>query len=365
MFSAFWAGALLLGFSLALPTIGVAMLFLPLNRFLSVFHSWSTTFMVLRSSLLAEERRADPRKYIVVPALIAVFCLGLGLYVAAAQRYPVDGRVTWALWPWGLYLALFWVGHFWHFGNQDFGVLTLYRVRAGQSRQLDRRVDKLYTAAMMTLIQPIVYLSIVNTTAVSEMFYALLPIPNPATRLAADVAVGAAVLLSLGALTFELRKPTRSLPKVLYILVIAMHPTLLYASVRQGNLTLAGMYILAYLWSHWFIAIGLVARINTGHYRSSGDTLAFAILRHIAIFCLIIGTVFTLTQHYQPYLLFNTDRYYYKVLLAEIPPEQVIVIGLVLGFFLGEQLLHYYCDRCLFRMRNPAVRQRVVPHLLG
>jgi hypothetical protein len=39
------------------------------------------------------------------------------------------------------------------------------------------------------------------------------------------------------------------------------------------------------------------------------------------------------------------------------------VIGLVLGAFLAEQLLHYYCDRCLFRFRDPDVRRAVAPLL--
>ena len=365
MFSALWAGALLLGFSLVLPAMGVALIFLSLNRFLSVIHAWATTFMVLGSSLFAAERRSNPRRYVVIPALIAIFSLLLGLYVAAAQRYPEDGQFSWALWPWGLYLAVFWVGHFWHFGNQDFGVLTLYRNRAGQSRLLDRRADKIYTAAMMYLIQPIVYFSIVKTTAISEIAHTLLPLSFAVMNIAAQIALGAAIFLALAMLAFELSKPARSLPKLLYILVIAVHPTFLYFSVQAGSTTLAAMYALAYLWSHWFIAIGLVARINTSYYRSRGDARSISILRHAALLLMIVGVVFVLTEHYQPYLLFNTDRFYYKELLASISPEQAVVIGLVLGFFLGEQLIHYYCDRCLFRLRSPAVRRSVVPHLLG
>ena len=31
---------------------------------------------------------------------------------------------------------------------------------------------------------------------------------------------------------------------------------------------------------------------------------------------------------------------------------------------LAEQLLHYYCDRCLFRFRDAGVRRKVAPLLL-
>ena len=132
MFSALWGGALLLLGSLAAPIMPWVLALLLLQRGLSVFHSWSTTWMVLGSSLLADVRRSNPLKFVVIPLILACVGLGLGVYTGVAQRYPADGGFTWALWPWGLYLLLFWVGHFWHFGNQDFGVLTIYRARAGQ-----------------------------------------------------------------------------------------------------------------------------------------------------------------------------------------------------------------------------------------
>ena len=87
-------------------------------------------------------------------------------------------------------------------------------------------------------------------------------------------------------------------------------------------------------------------------------------LRHGAVLAFIAALVFLATQRHQEFLLFNTDRFRYKELLASISPEQVVVVGLVLGFFLGEQLVHYYCDRCLFRFRNPGIRRRVAPLLL-
>ena len=36
-----------------------------------------------------------------------------------------------------------------------------------------------------------------------------------------------------------------------------------------------------------------------------------------------------------------------------------------MGFFLGDQLVHYYCDRCLLRFRDAAGRRKVGPLVLG
>ena len=364
MFSALWGAALILLGVAARPLMASVLLLFLLERLVSVLHSWSTTYMVLFSPLLAEERRGSRRRYVWIPALIALGSLGLGLAISATQRYPTDGRPDADLWLFALYIGLFWVGHFWHFGNQDFGVLNLYRTRAGQTRAIDRRVDKLFTVAMMYVIQPVVYLSIVATTAFSEFATTLLPVTAATLDTGARAGVVAAALLSAGVAAFELSKPNRSLPRLLYILVIFLHPTLLYGSVAVGAHSVAYLYVFAYLWSHWLIAIGLVGRINTRFYQSRGDSPRIALLHHTAVLGFIAALVFLATQRHQEFLLFNTDRFAYKELLASISPEQVVVVGLVLGFFLAEQLVHYYCDRCLFRFRNPGIRRRVAPLLL-
>ncbi len=363
MFSALWGAALLLGGSLVAEVALVAAALFAINRLVSITHSWSTTYMVLFSPLLRSERQARRGKYVWLPLAIVVLSFALGVAVAGWQRFPPDGRLHAGLWPWGLYIGLFWIGHFWHFGNQDFGVLTLYRMKAGQG-PLDRRVDKLYTVAMMFVIQPIVYLSIVRTTAFAEMAYTWLPISARGIWSLAEVAAALATLLTLGAVGFELSKPNRSLQKVLYYGVCFLHAALLFGVGFAKQPALAFLYVVAYMWSHWFIAIGLVSRINTRFYRARGISGTRAPLRHAAVLGSIALGVLLLTQRYVDFGLFNTDEFRYKQILAGIGPGETLLIGAVLGFFLAEQLLHYYCDRCLFRFRDPAIRAKVAPLLL-
>ncbi len=365
MFSALWGGALLLVGWAVQPVMAVALMLLAAERLVSVLHAWSTTYMVLFSPLLADARRRSPIRYLGVPALLVAACFGLGLVVATGQRFPADGRLTAELWPFALYVGVFWVGHFWHFGNQDFGVLTIYRQRAGQTRPVERHVDKAFTIAMMYVIQPIVYLSVIRTTAFADVAWTLIPLSNETARAMGLTAVAVAALLSVGVAIYELSKPNRSLPKLLYVFVIFLHPTLLWGSVAAGEKTLALVYVFAYVWSHWLIAIGLVGRINSHYYASQGDTPRVAVARHAAVLLFIAGLVFLATERHAELQLFNLDAYRYKEVLAAITPEQSLVAGLVLGFLLGEQVLHYYCDRCLFRFRNPEVRSRVAPLLLG
>lgn len=365
MFSGLWGAALLLLGS-GLPWLGGGVLALfVLQRGLATAHAWSTTWMVMGSSLLADERRADRRKYLWNPLAIAVAAFALGIGVATGQRYPADGSFGPELWVWALYIGLFWVGHFWHFGNQDFGVLTLYRVRAGQDDWRDRRVDKLYTAAMMFVIQPVLFVGYLGSTAFSEMVLSLIPLDAVTLRDLGSAALGVAALATIGVLAFEARKPNRSLPKLLYIVVIFLHPSLLYAAMRSGSELVGLLYVVAYLWSHWFIAVGLVSRINSRHYISRGESPGFALLRHVAVIGAIAGLALLLTAPYVDYVLFNTPNFAYKAMLAGIDPAHAWILGLAMGFFLAEQLVHYYCDRCLFRFRDPAVRRKVAPLVLG
>jgi len=365
MFSGIWGCGLLLLGSIIGPVIWIPFALLASARGVSIAHAWSTTYLVLFSPLLAEPRGEDRTRFVWIPLGLAIGCLALGWVVASTQRYGPDGRFTSDLWALSLYLGIFWIGHFWHFGSQDFGVLTIYRAKAGQTQPIDRKLDRAYTATMMFLIQPVIYFSVITTTAISEMAYTLLPISKPFMQGAANIAVGVSLIVSVAIVTWELRKKNRSIPKLLYILVIAFHPIILWGSVRAGSILLGQMYIFSYLFSHWLIAVGLVERINTGFYRSAGDTSRFAILRHVAVIGALTGLVMWFTRPYGDYLLFNTDGFQYKQILASITPEQVPVIGLVLGFFLGEQVLHYYSDRRLFRFRHASVRRKVAPFLLG
>jgi hypothetical protein len=362
MFAALWGGALLLAGGSVFGLAAVAAVVFVAERIVSIAHSWSTTYMVLFSPLLAGERRRRPLEFVFIPAAITLGAFALGLFVAGWQRFPATGELGPGLWAFALYVSLFWVFHFWHFGNQDFGVLSLYRGRARQSRLLDRRVDKIYTVVMMFVIQPIVYLAVVKTTAFSELAHRVLPLAG-AVELAAPVALGVAAAASVGVAGFEISKPNRSPGKLLYYLVILLHPLLLYGSVLFRERALAYLYLLAYLWSHWFIAIGLVGRINTGYYHRRGDSRTRSLWRHVLLLGAITGGVWLVTWPYTEYGLFNTDGFRYKQLLARIAPAQTLTIGLVLGFFLAEQLLHYYCDRRLFRFRDEGVRRAVAPLL--
>jgi hypothetical protein len=357
MFAALWGSALCAAAWFAFGSARVGAVLIPVGVLVAVCHSWSTTYVVLASPVLRDARRRNRTKFTVVPAVVVAGSLALGWAIGVSGGLPKQFPLTSAQSLWVLYLGLFWVGHFWHFGNQDFGVLSIYRAKAGQGSLRERKIDKAYAVAMMFVIQPAVYLKAVSRSPLSEAVWSFVPVSRAAVAIAAAWAVAAAVGLTAAVVVYELRKDPPSLPKLCYYAVMLSHPVVLYFV----HWRLAFFYLVVYFWSHWLIAIGLVGRIHTNYQRAAGASPGVALLRHATRLGALVLVAGAFYAQFGDYSVFSGDDY--KEVLAAVWPDWTGVIGLLLGAFLAEQLLHYYCDRCLFRFRDPDVRRAVAPLL--
>ena len=357
MFSALWGAALLAAAVAAFGNPRVSLFFFPIGTALAACHSWSTTYVVIASPVLREARARNRIKFTLIPLAVVAGSLALGYAIGATAAFPRQFPLTSAESLWVLYLALFWVGHFWHFGNQDFGVLSIYRAKAGQTSLRDRRIDKAYAVAMMFVIQPWVYLKSVAHSPLSEAVKSFAPIPPEIVAAAAAWAAATAVGITVAVIAHELRRPNLSPPKLVYYLVMLSHPLVLYLV----HWRLALFYLVVYFWSHWLIAIGLTGRIHTNYHRAAGVTPARALLRYAAPLGALVAVAYFFYAAFGTYQVFSGGDY--KEVLSAVWPDWTGVIGLIMGAFLAEQLLHYYCDRCLFRFRDADVRRAVAPLL--
>jgi len=148
---------------------------------------------------------------------------------------------------------------------------------------------------------------------------------------------------------FELSKPNDSFPKILYLLIIAMHPVALYNT--QGLL-----YYLVYLLTHWTVAIALSWRINRN------ANLAAESPRKAWVFYAVVFGGFVFMSLCISVLLAEFELFANTSFRDHVGRSSVWM-GLVVGYVLGEQMVHYYCDRCLFRFKDPYVRTHVGPLL--
>lgn len=363
MFSGLWLTAAFaiagLVTSLADAAALAAVVFLA-NRTVALYHSWSTIQVVLFSNVLKADRRKNRVRYFYWPVGIVGGSMALGYLVSQYQWFGEHGQLTGDLWLWILYISLFWVGHFWHFGNQDFGVLSFYRMRAGQIAETDRKRDKLYATAMMLIIQPIIFVRVLGPKGnpFSEIVHTFVPFAAAAVEALAAPALATAVALTTYVVAVELRNPAASLPKVLYYTVMLFHPAFLFFA-GEG---FGPLYVASYLWSHWLIATGLVTYMGVNYRaRAYRQGPMAALFSHLAVLSLFVIPVIWLTKGFAEYSLFDKGGLDVRVTLASIDSATHWIAGFFLGFFLGEQLLHYYCDRVLFRFRDEAIRKSVAP----
>jgi len=316
---------------------------------LSLVHSWSTTYTVVFSPLFRAARAERPIELIGVPAIVMVACVGLGVYVGVGPSFEDGEGFGWAHWGYATYMLLFIQGHFWHFAQQDFGVLSLYRQRAKQARPIDRRVDLWYCRGMTLVIQPIIYVYVLAEQPAAQLFLSAIPIPAAWIAGAAHGAIGLAVLASACMVIFELSKSNDSVPKVLYLLIIALHPVALYFT--QGLL-----YYLVYLLTHWTVAIALSWRINRNANLMAEDP-QLAWIRYVVGFGGFVAMSLVISVILADFELFANTGF------REHVGRSSVWMGLIVGYVLGEQMVHYYCDRCLFRFKDPYVRAHVGPLL--
>jgi hypothetical protein len=357
MFSGIWGSALLFLGSVAFGWQRTATVLFAGNAIIAIYHSWSTIFMVLGSPCLRTVREENRTRYVYVP--IAIVCVGMiaGLFTGRELIFPSTAHYGYEYWPWVVYLGLFWIGHFWHFSRQDFGVLSIYRARAGQNDPEARRTDRFFTIAMMIIIQPILYVSVGISSPLGEAFYSFIPVSPNVVQNISGFAFELASGLTIVVVFLEVFRPNTSLPKLAYYCIMLAHSAVFYFADSEFKL----FFFTTYLWSHWFVAIGLVSRINTSHHKQNGVKPFKASVRHWGTISAIVCVLAFLTRDIEDFAVFSGREY--KQILATFTPDQGLFIGLVLGAFLAEQLLHYYCDRSLFRMRAPEIRKTIGPLL--
>ncbi len=316
---------------------------------LALIHNWSTTYTVIFSPLFREARAKRPVEIYVIPALIVVGCMALGAHVATGPSFEEGQMFGWAHAGYAVFLLLFVLGHFWHFAQQDFGVLSLYRQRMGQFRPIDRKADLYYSRAMTLVIQPILFIAVMDYSPWTQFMVSWLPVSSATIQTLATVAVIASLILSAGILIFEVSKPNNSLPRFLYLAIIALHAIALYRSVDL-------LYYFVYLVTHWTVAISLSWRINRNHALQAEEPRR-ALLTYLATFGAFLVASLSITFGLKEFDVITDGNF------RDYVGRSNLFAGLVIGYVLGEQMVHYYCDAALFRFKDPFVRQNVGPLL--
>jgi TonB family protein len=354
MLSAIWLApiVLLLAHGYSNPESSpLDLLYFGLTALFWIGHRLSSTYLAYCTEAYRPLLRAQPIRFVVLPILVTAACFGVFL--------PPDSALPWTREERLIGLAIIdYACVTYHFAAQHFGALSLYRSRAERSSCIHtRRLDRLFA---LTVGGVLVFVADILAGAVAyqdqwvdRWFPAWIVSTENGIRGGAMFA-----LLGITAITLfaELRMPRWSLPRVLYIVGLAVMVGL---ALRPRSLFL---FLVIWTSQHWILATGLASQTpsaesapTTGVVRRFFHGLN---VRPWAVVLFLISLSLVLLPIFEVEANRETGTYYgdriFGALATQLRTSTWVPVLLALGFATG--FIHYLLDRSVYRMSDPQVR---------
>lgn len=298
--------------------------------------------------LLATQRL----RFVVAPLIIAVACFAVLLVPESVLPVPLTERVIWLT-----VLDYLLVSH--HFAAQHFGLLSLYRARAGRgsdavTRRLDRWFALVVGGGFVVLAE-----ALAGSIAFQDRWIDPLlgeGLADVFGRTLYDGGIAFVVILTALMLYVELRSQRASLPRVAYVLSVSS--MVLFAFLAHDP------FLFIVLWSvqHWSAAMGLTSLAASGGDQASGtrwqqllapiNRRGWAVLLVLAVISTLLLPVLEIEAVTNEYAY--ADRIFGDAALW-LRSSPFVPALLSLGFTTG--FIHYLLDRAVFRFSSPDVRQ--------
>jgi hypothetical protein len=291
-------------------------------------------------------------RFVVVPWVIAVACFAVLLAPESVLPMPLTERVVWLA-----VLDYLLVTH--HFAAQHFGLLSLYRARAGRaSEATTRRLDRWFALVVGGGFVAVAE-GLAGSIAFQDRWITPLLGSVGSDFLAGVVRDGGIVLvviLTAMMLGVELHSQRPSTPRVAYVLGVSA--MVLFAFLARDP------FLFIVLWSvqHWSAAMGLASLAASGGAQEPGthwQRLLSPVNRRGWAVLLVLAVVSALLL---PVLEVEavTDEYVYadRIFGAAawwLRSSPFVPALLALGFATG--FIHYWLDRAAFRFSSSEVRQ--------
>ena len=206
--------------------------------------------------LLATQRL----RFVVAPLAIAVACFALLLAPESVLPMPLTERVVWLA-------VLDYLLVSYHFAAQHFGLLSLYRARAGRAsdaitRRLDRWFALVVGGGFVVLAEALAGSIAFQDRWIDPLLGAVGA--DLFARTLHDGGIALVVILTALMLRVELRSQRPSLPRVAYVLGVSA--MVLFAFLARDP------FLFIVLWSvqHWSAAMGLASLAASGGAQEPG-----------------------------------------------------------------------------------------------
>jgi hypothetical protein len=314
----------------------VDSLFFALSVPLWFGHRVSSAWLAYATPAYRPLLASQPLRFVVAPLVIAAACFAVLLAPKKALPIPFAERVLWLT-----VLDYLFVSY--HFAAQHFGLLSLYRVRAGRtSDTVTRWLDRCFALAVGGGFV-VAADAVSGSIALQERW-----IPSLSAAFARglhDGGIAFVAVATAGMLLAELRSERPSLQRVAY--VFGVSGMVLVAFLARDP------FLFIVLWSvqHWTAAVGLSSLAASG----GGGTIN----RHSWAVVLVLAALSTLLL---PILEVEavTDQYAYADRIFGhaalwLRHSPYVPLLLALGFASG--FIHYLLDRAAYRFSSPDVRQ--------
>jgi hypothetical protein len=317
-----------------------------------ISHRLGSSWLAYATTAYRPLLRAEPTRFVVVPIVIAAACFALLLPGDEALPFTRAERVmALAMVDFGLVT--------YHFAAQHFGVLSLYRVRS--QRTADpwmRRLDRLFALGVGGALV-VVAEAVAGTTLFQDVWEGTwldMEWLAEASGMLRVVATALVLALTFALLASEARAPSVSLPRVLYVVGIAVMVCIGLHTDRPL------LFVAVWTGQHWLAATALATRVACAEPTPPGSHLwrvLHAVNRRPWALLLVLGLLSVLllpvmeVEAVAPDGTFYGDRLFGTLAVALRTSEWVPAL-VALGFTTG--FLHYWLDRAVYRLSRPVVR---------
>ena len=352
MQSALWLAPLVLWLAhgSADPQSGsLDQLYFGLTALFWIGHRLCSTYLAYFTEAYRPLLRTQPIRFVVLPAFVTAICFAVFL--------PSDDALPWTRQERLIGMAVIdyaWVT--WHFASQHFGALSLYRSRAGRASSVPtRRIDRVFA---LGVAGGLVFIADVLAGAVAYQdqwidrwfFPAWIAANQEVIR---NVAIILLLLVTGAALAFELRSRQWSLPRVLYIIGIAL---MVGIALQPRSLFL---FIVVWTSQHWILATGLAAQTprseptpSSGFLRRASHGInvrPWAVLLFLMTISVLLLPFFEVEANRQEGTYYG-DRIF-GAIATSLRTSSWVPALIALGFATG--FVHYLLDRNIYRMSDP------------
>ena len=326
-------------------------IYLVLTALFWVGHRLGSTYLAYFTTAYRPLLRSQRTRFVLVPIGIALICFAILLPPDDAMPVTRAQRV--------LFLAVLdYLLVTWHFASQHYGLLSLYRLRAGQERSAGaRRLDRAFALGVGGVL--ILGAEVLAGKVAFQPTW-LDPVIDPGWLAAVSqsaraagtvvVAMAAAVMLS-----FEVRERCPSAARALYIAGVSL---MAIAALRME------FFVFLILWTsqHWIAAMGLSTLVAKGdpdpgpsrwyrvwHVLNRRAWPVLLLLAAASVLLLPVMEVEAIDESGP----FYTDRIF-GTLGEALRSSPLVPALLAIGFTTG--FVHYAMDRAIFRFSHPEVR---------